>query len=375
MKIALVGTTFPFRGGIANFNDRLCQQLNNENHQVDIYTFTVQYPKILFPGKTQLSSNEKPKELNIIRSIHSLNPFSWLITGNRIKNKNYDIVIIPFWLPLMSFSLAIIARIIKNNRQTQLISIAHNIIPHESRLGDKFLTKFFIKPIDKFMVLTKKVMYDLHQFNITKQCAVSPHPVYDNFGDAIEQDKAIKKLGLHPKFNYILFFGLIRDYKGLDLLIEAMARIRTTNQNIKLIIAGEYYSDKSFYDNLINKLNLNDCIIQFDKYIPDNEVSNIFCASDLVVQPYKTATQSGVTQIAYHFEKPMIVTDVGGLKEMCPHEKVGFVVQPNKNEIANAINRFYEKNLAKEMEKNIQFEKQKYSWSIFTEKLLSLKDN
>jgi len=372
MRIALIGTTFPFRGGIAAFNERLAKELIHNGHELTIYTFTVQYPNFLFPGKTQFSTDKAPQDLTIIRCINSINPFNWLRVGGQIKKEKFDVVIIPFWLPLMGLSLGTLAKLIKKNKHSKIVSIAHNIIPHEARFGDSWLTHYFCKQIDGFLAMTQSVLKDLNSFNTQSPKVLSPHPIYDNFGEIIDKEKALKFLNLDSSYSYILFFGLIRDYKGLDLLLEAFSTIE--NKKIKIIIAGEYYADKTPYQKLIQKLNLEDKIVEVDKFIPDSEVNYYFSACDVVVQPYKSATQSGVTQIAYHFNKPMIVTDVGGLKEMCPDGKVGYVVAPTADEIKKAILKFYDSTDIDGMIKNIQKEKEKYSWSNFTNVLFSLVD-
>ena len=371
MKIAILGTAYPYRGGIAAFNERLAKELITEGHQLSIHTFKLQYPDFLFPGKTQFSSDKKPKSINIERRINSLNPINWITTGLSLRKENYDVVIIPFWLPFMGASLGTISRILKSEK-TKLLCIAHNIIPHELRLGDKILTRYFIKRIDGFLAMTQKVLNDLNVFDKSSPKVLTPHPVYDNFGKIEPRTKAIKSLKLNPNYRYILFFGLIRDYKGLDLLLEAFSDTEIREKNIKLIIAGEYYSDPVPYKKLIEKYNLEQNIIQVEQFIPDSEVHLYFNACDLVVQPYKSATQSGVTQIAYHFNKPMIVTDVGGLKEMCPDGKVGYVVSPHADEIKKAILKFFNETNINEMIENINQIKQQYSWSIFTKKLLAL---
>lgn len=371
MKIAILGTAYPYRGGIAAFNERLAKELIAEGHQLSIHTFKLQYPNFLFPGKTQFSSDKKPQNINIERRINSVNPINWITTGLSLRKENYDVVIIPFWLPFMGASLGTISRILKSEK-TQLLCIAHNIIPHELRLGDKMLTRYFIKKIDGFLAMTQKVLDDLNVFDKSSPKVLTPHPIYDNFGEIEPREKAIESLKLNQDYRYILFFGLIRDYKGLDLLLEAFSANEIREKNIKLIIAGEYYSNQAPYKKLIEKYNLEQDIIQVEQFIPDSEVHLYFNACDLVVQPYKSATQSGVTQIAYHFNKPMIVTDVGGLKEMCPDSKVGYVVSPHADEIKKAILKFFNKTNINEMIENINQIKEQYSWSIFTKKLLAL---
>jgi D-inositol-3-phosphate glycosyltransferase len=374
MKIAIIGPSHPYRGGIAAFNERLALELQKSGHDVTIFTFTRQYPDFLFPGKTQYSDEAQPQDLNIIRCINSLNPFNWISIGNQIKTERPDLVIVKFWLPFMGPCFGMILRNIKKNRHSIVIANIDNIIPHESRIGDRVFTRYFVKPINGFALMSQNVINDLEQFDKTKPKILTPHPIYDSYGEIISREEALAKIGLDISYRYILFFGLVRKYKGLDLLIEAFADNRFRGSKIKLIIAGEYYSDKEDYNNLINKFGLEDDIHQVDKFIPDSEVNYYFNACDLVVQPYKSATQSGITQIAYHFNKPMVVTKVGGLEEMCPDGKVGYVVPTNSNDIANAIFKFFEQTNHKEMIDNIIKEKKKYSWEIFVQNIFVLFD-
>lgn len=372
MKIALIGTSHPYRGGLADYNNRLAAEFQNQGHEVKIYTFTVQYPSFLFPGKTQYTTSPKPEGLDIERSINSISPFNWLNVGNKIKKEKYDLVIIKFWLPFMGPCFGTILRRIKSNKHTKIITIIDNMIPHESRIGDKAFTKYFVKPLDAFVAMSKSVLDDINHFDKTKPRLLSPHPLFDNYGKKLSKDEACKHLNLDPSTRYILFFGLIRKYKGLDLLLEAFSDEKFRNKNIKLIIAGEYYTDKEEYMQLIEKYQLAKDIIQIDQFIENEDVKYYFSAADLIAQPYKTATQSGVTQIAYHFNTPMIVTDVGGLKELCPDQVVGYVVKPNAQEIANALLRFFDHNEKEKFELNIEKEKKKYEWGILVENILKL---
>jgi len=374
MKIALIGTTYPYRGGLATYNERLVTEFQQQGHDVTVYTFTMQYPNFLFPGKTQYSEEKGPENLNIIRCINSANPLNWNTVGNRIKKEKPDLVLVKFWLPFMGPCFGTILRKVKTNNHSKVICIVDNMIPHEKRIGDTIFTKYFVKPIDGFIAMSENVYEDINQFDSNKPKLLSPHPIFDSFGDIAPREDALKKLKLDPKHRYLLFFGLIRKYKGLDILIEAFAHPKFRNSNIKLIIAGEYYSDKEEYVNLIKKHNLEADTIQVDKFIPDSEVQDFFNACDLVVQPYKSATQSGVTQIAYHFNKPMVVTNVGGLEKMCPDGKVGYVVSTNPDDIAKAIFRFFEETDQQKMIENIIQEKQKYSWAILTQNITKLKD-
>jgi len=366
-KIIIVGTAYPFRGGMAAFNERLTEAFLKENNNVYIENFKLQYPNFLFPGKTQYANWDAPKNIKIESTINSINPLNWIKIGLKIKKIKPDILIIGYWIPFMAPCFGTIAKIVKHNKHTKIISLLHNILPHEKRIGDKILSKYFVKNSDAFVSLSKSVLQDLKTLDTKNKPKIfSPHPLYDHYGDIIDKNTAIKNIGLDPKYKYILFFGLIRDYKGLDILIDAFSDSRFKKNNIKLIIAGEFYSNRDKYINKINKLKLNSQIILHDKFIPDPDVQSYFCAADIIAQPYKTATQSGVTQIGYHFEKPMLVTNVGGLAEIIPNEKVGYVVEPNPKDIADKLINFFEKNRTNEFHKNIIIEKKKYSWNNIT---------
>jgi len=372
MKIIIIGPAYPYRGGLAAYNERLAREFIAEGHDVSIHTFTLQYPSILFPGKSQYSTEEKPSGLNIFRSINSINPVNWINIGNKLRQEKADLVIVRFWLPFMGPCFGKISRQIKKNNKSRIICLVDNMIPHEPRIGDKLLTKYFIKPIDAFLAMSQSVMTDIEIFDKTKKKLLSPHPLFDNFGEALSRKSALQKLGIAEENRYILFFGLIRKYKGLDLLLEAFSDKRFRKTNIKLIIAGEYYTDSKMYTDIIKKNNLENDVIQIAEFIPDSNVKLFFSAVDLVVQPYKTATQSGVTQIAYHFNKPMIVTNVGGLPELCPDNKVGFVVPTNPEEIANAILKYYKESHEESFISNIKEEKKKYSWKVLVDNILKL---
>ncbi len=372
MKIAIIGPAHPYRGGIAAFTDRLAKAFLDEGEDVTVYTFTLQYPGFLFPGKSQYSEDPPPKHLKIVRCINSINPFNWIMAGLKIRKSSPDFIIVKFWLPFMGPCFGTILRIAKWQKHTNVISLVHNMVPHEKRPGDRIFTSYFSKPVDAFLAMSQSVLDDIDKFNKQKPRALSPHPLYDNFGEIEPREDALDKLGFDKNYNYILFFGLIREYKGLDLLLQAFADERFKKENLKLIIAGEYYDDKEKYIRLINELGIEKNIVQVDKFIPDAEVAHYFNAADLVVQPYKSATQSGVTQIAYHFNKPMVVTDVGGLKDMCPDGKVGYVTPPDPKSIADAIFKFFNKTDKVAMVENIIGEKGKYTWDILTSAVYDL---
>ena len=368
MKIAIIGPAHPLRGGgISTFNERLATILQQQGHEVTIYSFSLQYPSFLFPGKSQFTDEPAPQGLSIKTVINSINPLNWLKVGKQIRDARPELVIVRYWLPFMGPSLGTILSCIKKNKHSRILCIADNIIPHEHRPGDKQFTQYFIKPVDAFITMSKQVLRDLKTFT-DKPSMFTPHPLYDNYGDHVAKEDACEKLDLHPAGHYMLFFGFIRKYKGLDLLLEAMQDARVKDGNIKLIIAGEFYDDDELYHGLIEKVK--DRVILFTQFIPNDEVKYYFGAADLVVQPYRTATQSGITQVAYHFEKPMIVTNVGGLAEVVPDGKTGFVAEPDPASLADAIVKFFQPGSIPDLKQNILADKEKYSWDTFVERLM-----
>jgi glycosyltransferase involved in cell wall biosynthesis len=372
MKVVILGSAHPLRGGLASYNERLAREFIRQGHSVQIYTFSLQYPEFLFPGTSQYSDAPAPDDLYIHVKVNSVNPLNWFSVGKEIAKLNADLLVVKFWLPFMAPCLGTIARLVKKNKKTKVISIIDNIIPHEKRIGDFALAKYFVESVDGFIAMSESVLDDLNKFDSSKPKLFSPHPLFDNFGEAINKTEAYEKLGLAINEEHILFFGFIRDYKGLDLLLHAMADERVRALNMKLIVAGEFYTDSKPYAELIQQLGIRDKLILKTDFIPDNEVRNYFCAADMVVQPYKHATQSGVTQICYHFDRPMLVTNVGGLPEIVPHGKVGYVVEPNPQAIADAIVDFYNKHLEFVMRDNIKIEKKKYAWSEMLKKIFEV---
>ena len=373
MKIIIAGTSYPYRGGLAAFNERLAKELQKEGHDVVMYTFTLQYPSFLFPGKTQYSEELPPKGLSVRRKINSINPFSWLITGRKIRVEKPDMVIFAYWMSFMAPCFGTIARIVKKDRGIKCIGLVHNMIPHESNLLDKIFPSYFVNSIDAFVALSESVVEDISKFDKKNRPKYfSPHPIYDHYGEIISKEAALSKLNLDKGKRYLLFFGFIRAYKGLDLLLDAFADERLRRYNLKLIIAGEFYENKQFYIEKIKKLGIEPDIELSTRFIPDSEVNAYFCAADMVVQPYKTATQSGVTQIAYYFEKPMLVTKVGGLAEIVPHGKAGYVVNPDAKSISDALVDFYENDREHFFIENTKVEKGKYAWSCLTKAVVEL---
>ena len=366
MKIVILGTAWPYRGGLAVYNERMAREFAAEGDEVSIYTFTLQYPSFLFPGKTQYSTEPSPQDLRIVRSLNSVNPFSWQKTGRAIRALQPDILIIKFWLPFMAPCLGRVARIVKRGGRTRVVSILDNIIPHEHRPGDRLLSRYFSRSVDGFVAMSESVLEDLNRFDTVKPRVFCRHPLYDNFGPKAFRDEALEFLGLDPGQRYMLFFGLIRDYKGLDLLLKAYADSRFRKMNVRLIVAGEFYSGSEKYLEMEKQLGLEGMVVWKSDFVPDSEVRYCFGAADIVVQPYKSATQSGVTQIAYHFEKPMLVTDVGGLAEIVPDGRVGYVVRPDEHAIADALVDFFSNNRQNEFTEGILAEKKQYAWSNMT---------
>lgn len=369
--IIIIGPGHPLRGGLATFNQRLAKEFIQSQHECSICSFSLQYPGIFFPGKSQYTSEPAPEEITIRSMINSVNPFNWISVGNKLKKEKPDIIVVRFWIPFMGPSLGTILRIIRKNRHTKIICIADNVIPHEHRPGDKIFTRYFLKSCDAFITMSEKVMEDLRQFEKNKPCKIVQHPLYDNFGSPFSKETARELLGLPLQQKIILFFGFIRHYKGLDLLLQAMADERIRKAGIKLMIAGEFYEDNKPYDDLINNLGIKDQLILKTDFIPDSEVRNYLCAADAVIQPYRNATQSGVTPLAYHFEKPMVVTNVGGLASLVPHEKAGLVTEPNPQTIADAILHFYELG-GNYFIPHLRSEKKKYSWGNLVNEILQL---
>jgi glycosyltransferase involved in cell wall biosynthesis len=375
-NIVIIGPGHPLRGGLATFNQRLCKQFNDEGHTCCIYSFSLQYPSFLFPGTTQYSNEPAPTDIEIYSVINSVWPLNWIQIGNALRRIRPDIIVVRYWLPFMGPALGSVLRRVKKNNHTKVIAITDNVIPHEKRPGDVAFTRYFLKCCDAFITMSEKVMNDLRQFEKTKPAKQVLHPLYDNFGEPISKEEARKKLGLDVNEKIVLFFGFIRKYKGLDILLEAMSlmqpqTINNKPQTVKLLVAGEFYEDEKQYKEQIKRLGIEDSLILRTEFIPDSEVKYYLCAADVVIQPYRNATQSGVTPLAYHFEKPMIVTNVGSLPTLVPHEKVGLVCEPEPASLAAAINRYFE--LGEQyFIPHLRTEKEKYSWHNLVDTILTI---
>ena len=381
MYIVILGPAYPYRG-LALFNEMLARSFAEQGNRVEIITFTLQYPNFLFPGKSQFSESPPPADLNITRMVNSINPFNWLRVGRHIRRMRPDMLIVRYWTPFLAPCLGTICRIVSKNRCTKIISLLDNVVPHEKHFFDSVLTRYFVNSVHGFLYMSQKVKDDLEEIQRFKDSKIqrlkpsvfAPHPVFSNFGEKLARNEACKQLNLPQEKRYLLFFGLIREYKGLDLMLDAWAHLKKNGQayDKKLIIAGEFYTDKTKYIQQMERLGIGDDIILHDRFIRNDDVKYYFSSADVLAQPYKSATQSGVTQIAYQFATPMIVTNAGGLAEIVTDGKTGYVVEPDASQISNAIEKIFENDNLKKMSENMIPEKYKFTWENFTAQLLTL---
>lgn len=370
MKIVLIGSAHPFRGGgMTSFNERLAAELQAQGHEIYILNFTTQYPRFLFPGKTQFTTEPAPAELKIIRRLHAFNPFNWLRTGYFLQKEAPDLVLIRFWLPLMAPAFGTVLRIVRRNRHTRVIAITDNVVPHEKRPGDKLFTRYFLHACDAFVCMSKKVAADLQGFRVGRPVRLLAHPLYDAFGDKAGKQAAREKLSLPAGRPILLFFGFIRKYKGLDILLAAMRLVK--NPSALLVVAGEFYDNKATYQPLVDELQAAGKLLVHEQFVAAGDIRYYFSAADVLVQPYRSATQSGVTPLAYHFDLPMIVTNVGGLPDYVIHEKTGLVTAPTPEALAAAIDRYFtlgESHFTPELRR----EKQRFGWPAFAASITGL---
>lgn len=370
-KITVLGPASPYRGGLASIMEILARTFINRGADVDIKTFTVQYPNFLFPGKSQFSDALPPEDLKITRCVNTVNPFNWIKVGLKLRKERPDVVLMKYWTPFMGPCFGTIARIARGNSHTKVIVQIDNVIPHEHHITDTLFTKYFVGSVDGFVYMSQQVKDDLDKFTRKKPSLFSPHPLFVNFGDKVSKEEACRHLELDPKVEYSLFFGIIRDYKGLDILLDSWAKLKAEGKTVgrKLIVAGEFYYNKGKYIDQIVANGLVDDVVMHDYFIKDEDVRYFFSAADVLIQPYHSATQSGVTQIAYHFDVPMIVTNVGGLAEIVPDSVVGFVTETSVDSVCEAFDKFYAKGEAKRLSDNIKTEKLRFSWEAMADKL------
>lgn len=366
MKISLLSTMYPFRGGIAQFNANLYRELKLQHHDVQAVTFKRQYPNFLFPGETQMvTENDQVEVIPSIRLLDSVNPFTYWSTAKKIRAFEPDILLMKYWMTFFGPSLGTVAG--NMLPKTKRISILDNVIPHEKRFFDAAFNRYFLKRNDGFIVMSDSVLNDLLSLKPDARYLHIHHPLYDHFGEAVAREKACAELGLDPAKKQVLFFGFIRDYKGLDLLLEATKNLP---DDYSVIVAGEVYGTFDKYQEQIDRLGISDKVKIFKRYISDHEVPLFFSAADVCVLPYKSATQSGITSIAMHFELPIIATDTGGLKELIHHNKTGLIVErPDSDLIAQSIRDYFGKEMKHSFSEALKLEKAEHSWSNFATRL------
>ena len=369
MKIVILGPAHPYRGGLASIMETMAREYQSRGHEVVIYTFTVQYPSILFPGKSQFVDTPAPADLRIERVMNTVNPINWVCLGLRLKREKPDMVLMKYWTPFMAPCFGTVARIARTNGVTKFICQVDNVEPHEHHIIDKPCNHYYLKAMDGFVYMSEQVGGELRAYT-SVPAIFSPHPMFENFGKAVERKEACEKLGLDADTDYSLFFGLIRDYKGLDLLLEAWAKWRPEGR--KLLVAGEFYASREKIYSLIETLGLQDSVVMHEGFVADDDVRYYFSAADSLLLPYRTATQSGVTQIAYNFSVPMLVTDVGGLPEIVPDGRVGVVCQPTVDGILDGVKRLYSEGELQRMKANFVEEKKRFSWATMCDKLLEV---
>lgn len=371
-RIALVGTMHPYRGGIAHFTETMYRGLLDRGHEVLPVTFSRQYPDFLFPGKTQFEENPPAHPVPAERWIDTIGPWSWMSAAKKIAAWKPDAIAYMYWMPFFAPAYGTIHRQLRG-KGIRGLGIVHNAIPHEQRFMDKPLSQYFLRQCDGFVVMSEAVSRDLQQIGVTAECRQVEHPIYDIFGEGIPKDLAREQLGIERDRPVMLFFGYVRRYKGLQVLLDAMPKVLERLPNAQLLVCGEFYDDEQPYRDQVARLGIEHAVRFEAGYIPSEDVGKYFCASDVVVQPYVSATQSGVAQIAYQFRRPSIITDVGGLAEVVPHERAGFVVPPEDPEtLASEAARFFEEGWAPRLESGIEIERQKYSWDRLYEALEGL---
>ena len=371
MKITILGPAHPYRGGLASIMEIMARTFQRRGDEVDIKTFTLQYPSLLFPGESQTVATPPPADLRICRCVNTMNPLNWVRVGRRIRRERPDFVLMKYWTPFMAPCFGTIARIARGNGHTKVLCQIDNVEPHEHHLTDKPFNRYYLHSVDGYM--SEQVHSELRAYS-DAPALFSPHPLFENFGERVERSEACVRLGLDPANRYVLFFGLIRDYKGLDLLLDAWAQLRRAGrtEGRRLIVAGEFYTAREPYLNRIADNGLQDEVLLHDRFIPDDDVKYYFSAADFVVQPYKTATQSGVTQIAYQFCVPMVVTKVGGLAEIVPDGRVGYVCEPTPEGVAGAIERMYEGDTLQRFRENCVEERRRFSWEEMCSRITEL---
>ncbi|MBI3141318.1 MAG: glycosyltransferase [Bacteroidetes bacterium] len=366
MKIAYLSTFYPFRGGIAQYNADLYREFEKQ-HEIKAFTFTRQYPQFLFPGETQyVTKEDKTEPIDSLAILDSINPLSYFTAAQKINQYGPDLWIAKYWLPFFGPSLGTVARRLNTAKK---IAILDNAIPHEKRPGDRMFTKYFLNAVDGFICMSQQVQNDLHTLKPAAQSVYQPHPLYDHFPPPMPKEQAREQLGIGKDRKVLLFFGYIRAYKGLDLLIEALTHLP---EEYLLLIAGEPYEGYAKYQALIASLGVQEKVMEAVRYITDPEVPLFYSAADVSMLTYKSATQSGVVNISYHYNLPVIVTDVGGLRENVATHQTGIVVdRPEVLPIVQGITEFF-KHPPLDFAHNIGAIKEKSSWKSLATTILQL---
>ncbi|MDU1891013.1 MAG: glycosyltransferase [Dysgonomonas sp.] len=361
MKIAILSPFYPYRGGLAQLNARLYTELAKRN-EVKAFTFTTLYPNFLFPGKTQyVAEGDSATKIDAQRILNSINPFTYIKTARYINKYNPDVLIIPYWMSFLAPAFGSVCLFL--NKKIKIVSLVHNAIPHERTIIDKPLAKFFFNRCDAFIVMSEPVKKDLLLLKKNANILLQPHPIYDHYGERIDRQEACRLLKIKEDKKNLLFFGLIRDYKGLDLLIDAFGKL---DDSYQLIIAGESYGSFDKYNAQISLSPLKDNIAVFEQYIPDEMVTTLFSAADMLVLPYRSATQSGVVALAYQLELPMIATNVGALGSTIKESETGLVIDNvDAKDIANAIKEYFGDSKLELYKENLKKEKTRLSWNNF----------
>jgi len=372
-SIVLIGPMYPYRGGIAHLTERMAMGFVERGHDVHGITFTRQYPEFLFPGQSQYESKSvNHGAVKAERLIDSINPYSWWKAKKRIQELAPDIVIFRYWQPFFAPAFGKIARGLSSHK-IKSIAVVDNVLPHERRIGNATLARYFFKAMQGSVVMSESVGEDLDMLKVTSPRSFAPHPIYDSFGESANPAEARKKLQIDPDAQAMLFFGFIRRYKGLHVLIESLNHLQDKLPNYCLIIAGEFYEDEDLCRTKIEQFGITNHIRLFDQYIPNDQVADYFAAADVVIQPYLSATQSGVAQVAYHFEVPVITTDVGGLAEVIPHEKAGLIIPPNDPvALSEAIIRYFSEKMQDDLIKGVKLQKRHFGWERLLDAIESM---
>lgn len=373
MKMVLIGPVYPYKGGIAHYTSLLCRALRKE-HDVEMISYSLQYPKLLFKKEQRDYTSTKFMVEGTHYWINTVNPFSWVKTARKIKKCKPNLIIIEWWHPYFAPCYVVLSRLLKKYKK---LFICHNVFPHERFMMDKFLTKITLRAGDIFVTQSNMDAEELKSIIPDADYIVTPHPTYNAFKMTdLGKAEARRRINMKMEEPMLLFFGFVREYKGLKYLIRALPIVKRDIPDIKLWIVGDFGNDKEEYLKLIGMSDIQDNIVIVDGYVPDDEVENYFTATDLVVLPYISATQSGIVQIAYGFEKPVIATNVGGLPDVIEGGKTGYIVEKeNEQELAKAIVKFFSLGRIDLFEKNIQDKAEEFSWETMTSRIQQLVEN